>query len=321
VTDDDGATDRAVAHPDVEAPPPASTSTTITSDEPDPSVQGAPVTVRFTVTSSSGTPSGQVTVVDGPDSCTGNLDASGSGSCALNMSVVGSRTIDAHYAGNASFEPSSDGESHTVNPPGPASTSTTITSDEPDPSVQGTPVTVRFTVTSPSGTPSGQVTVVDGPDSCTGNLDASGSGSCALNMSVMGSRTIDAHYAGNASFQASSDAEPHTVNEPPPPPLAETETEITSDQPEPSNMGEPVIVQFRVESKDDDRVPTGTVIVTANAGSEFCTGTLNEIGVGSCAITLLGPNDRELTATYQGNDLFSSSSDNESHNVDEDSDD
>jgi PKD repeat protein len=121
VTDDDGATDQSTATVEVEAPrpSPASTTTTITSDEPDPSVQGAPVTVRFTVTSASGTPSGEVTVIDGPDSCTGNLDASGSGSCALSMSLVGSRTIDAHYAGNASFEASSDAESHTVNEPPP----------------------------------------------------------------------------------------------------------------------------------------------------------------------------------------------------------
>jgi PKD repeat protein len=66
VTDDDGATDQSTATVEVEAPrpSPASTTTTITSDEPDPSVQGAPVTVRFTVTSPSGTPSGEVTVDD-----------------------------------------------------------------------------------------------------------------------------------------------------------------------------------------------------------------------------------------------------------------
>jgi PKD repeat protein len=119
VTDDDGATDESTAHVEVEGPapppPPASTTTTITSDDPDPSIQGAAITVGFTVTSSSGTPSGTVQVSDANGGgCSGSAP---SGSCSYTPTGVGTRTITAAYPGNSSFNASSDTESHTVNAP------------------------------------------------------------------------------------------------------------------------------------------------------------------------------------------------------------
>jgi hypothetical protein len=89
------------------------TVTTIVSDAPDPSTAGAPITVQFTVTSSSGTPTGSVTVADGSDTCSGTL-SNGSGSCSLTLTNSGSRTLTASYAGDGGFGPSSDTESHVV---------------------------------------------------------------------------------------------------------------------------------------------------------------------------------------------------------------
>src|SRR6185436_7243848 len=56
---------------------------------------------------------GSVQVSDGTDSCTGNLQ-SGSGSCTLALTTVGSRTLTASYAGAGGFMPSSDTEGHAV---------------------------------------------------------------------------------------------------------------------------------------------------------------------------------------------------------------
>lgn len=100
--------------------PPAATSTTITSDQPDPSRVGDSVTVQVTVTSPAGTPIGTVTIHDGNDTCPITL-ADGQGSCTLQLNTAGERTLTASYAGADGFAPSSDTESHSVQPaPQPA---------------------------------------------------------------------------------------------------------------------------------------------------------------------------------------------------------
>ncbi|MEO8089396.1 MAG: Ig-like domain repeat protein, partial [Gemmatimonadales bacterium] len=95
----------------------ASTTTTITTDNPDPSQVGDAVTVTFTVTSSGGTPTGDVTVTDpvpGSNSCTASVAA---GSCSYTPGGTGPRTITATYVGNSAFNTSSDTEQHDVNTP------------------------------------------------------------------------------------------------------------------------------------------------------------------------------------------------------------
>ena len=96
----------------------ATTSTTITSDSPDPSPAGAVITVGFQVAASGTIPGGTVTVTDGVQSCSGTLSG-GSGSCQLSLSTVGQRTLRATYSGAAGLSPSSDTEAHRVDPSAP----------------------------------------------------------------------------------------------------------------------------------------------------------------------------------------------------------
>src|SRR5206468_1810860 len=135
----------------------AATTTSITSDTPDPSVVGQSVTVNYTVTSGAGTPTGNVTVSNGTTSCTGTVAA---GTCSLTFPTAGShpltptRPADGHFTTSASAA-----EPHAVNP---AATTTTIMSDTPDPSLVGQSVTVNYSVAvnAPgAGTPTGNVTV------------------------------------------------------------------------------------------------------------------------------------------------------------------
>jgi hypothetical protein len=93
----------------------AATTTTITSDQPDPSTVGDPVMVEVTVTSAVGVPTGTVTVQDGSDSCPITL-SNGQGSCTLQLDAAGDRTLTASYGGTGAFAPSNDTESHTVQP-------------------------------------------------------------------------------------------------------------------------------------------------------------------------------------------------------------
>ncbi len=187
----------------------AATTTTITSDNPDPSVVGQTITVNYTVAVNApgmGTPTGNVTVSDGVNSCTGTVAA---GTCNVALTTVGARTLTATYAGDANFTGSSDTEPHQVNP---ANTTTIITAESADPTSQGQVFTVFYAVavTAPgAGTPTGTVTVTDGVNSCMGTVAA---GQCSLFLNTAGMRTLVATYGGNASFNGSvSPGEPHTV--------------------------------------------------------------------------------------------------------------
>jgi hypothetical protein len=147
-------------------------TTTLISSLPNPSVVGQLVTINYNVVATppgSGTPTGNVTVSDGTQTCTGTVQA---GSCSIPFATAGAKTLIATYAGDAYFSgsASSPGTAHTVNQ---ANTTTTITSDLPDPSVVGQSITVSYSVsvTSPgSGTPTGSVTVSDGTQSRTGSV-------------------------------------------------------------------------------------------------------------------------------------------------------
>jgi uncharacterized delta-60 repeat protein len=88
-------------------------TTTITAHTPDPSVMGQAVTVAYSVTSEVVTPTGDVTVGDGTDSCTGTVaDAS----CSLTFTTVGTKTLTATYAGDGNLNPSTSAAvTHRVN--------------------------------------------------------------------------------------------------------------------------------------------------------------------------------------------------------------
>ena len=186
----------------------ATTTTTITSDNPDPSVRGQTITVTYTVVGQAGgTPTGNVTVSDGVNSCVGTAAA---GQCNVALTTVGNRTLTATYAGDTNFSGSvSAGEPHVVNK---ANTTTTINSDMPDPSVigQSYTVTASVAVNSPAtGTPTGTITVSDGSQTCIITLPAA---SCSLISTSAGAKTLTATYSGDANYSGSTSAgEPHTV--------------------------------------------------------------------------------------------------------------
>ena len=272
---------------------PASTTTTISSDMPDPSLVGQSVVVNYSVAVTApgaGTPTGSVTVSNGTTSCTGTV---GAGTCSLTFTTAGSHPLTATYAGDANFTGSaSAAEPHTVDR---APTTTAIASDLPDPSVVGQSVTVNYTVTSTGGTPTGNVTVSNGTTSCSGTVAA---GTCSLTFTTAGSHPLTASYAGDANFDVSTSAsEPHTVSP------AATTTAITSDNPDPSVVGQAVTVQFSVTvNSPGGGTPTGNV--TVSDGTTSCTGT---VAAGQCSLTFTSAGAKTLTATYAGDGNFSGS--------------
>ena len=72
-------------------------------------------------------------------------------------------------------------------------------------------VTWTVVATAPgAGTPTGDVTVTDGVDSCTAAVAAGG---CSVTLTTSGARSLVATYTGDVQFAGgSSVAVPHTVN-------------------------------------------------------------------------------------------------------------
>ena len=89
-----------------------------------------------------------------------------------------------------------------------------------------------------------------------------------------------------------------------------TTTAITGDLPDPSQVGTPFMVSFRVASIG----PTPAGNVTVGDGVQSCVGALSN-GAGSCQLSLTTAGERTLTATYAGTPGLTGSSDTETHTV------
>lgn len=189
------------------------TVTQITAATPNPVTIGNAVTVSATVntTVGSGTPAGTLLISDGLSQCSASLSPAGaqsaSGSCLLAMTTAGTRTITAQYDGTLGSCRSAASTSVTVQR---RPTTTQLLSHSPDPSLRGQAVLAQFSVTDSLGnTPSGDVTVTDGVDSCTASAAA---GQCSLSLSNAGNRVLRAIYAGNTESANSQSAnQAHTV--------------------------------------------------------------------------------------------------------------
>ncbi len=287
----------------------ANTTLSNLTDSPDPSVVGQPYTVGFTLSVNSpgaGTPTGTVIVNDGTGgTCTATLPTT---SCQLTSTTAGVKTITLTYNGDANFNTSTATAGHAVNK---ADTTVAITNDTPDPSVigQNYAVTAGVAVNSPgSGTPTGTITVTDGTNNCTITLPGT---SCNLPSTSVGVKTLTATYSGDANYNGSgpSPGVSHAVNK------ADAVTTITSDNPDPSAVGQNVTVAFTVAAAAPGAgTPTGNVTITISGGSETCTGSL-AAGSGSCTLALTTAGSRLLTATYNGDANFNASTDTEPHTV------
>lgn len=263
-------------------------TTTITSVAPPSPVIGQPYTVNVSVTSPGGTPTGTVLVTDGlGGSCSIVLPAT---SCVLSATQVGPLTLTAAYPGAGSIAGSDDTENITV---GQASSTTTISSVVPSPSVVGQNYTVNVTVT--GFAPTGNVTVSDGlGGSCMIALPAS---SCVLGSANAGPRTLTANYPGDINNLPSSGSAAHNVT------AAPSATTIVSIVPSPAVVGQAYTVTVSVTGFG---VPGGSVTVTDGNGAS-CTIVLPAT---NCPLTTTAAGNRSISASYGGdnNNLPSSAS-------------
>ncbi len=282
----------------------ADSSIVILSDLPDPSRYGQSYTVQASVAAvspGSGVPSGTVLVGDGGETCTITL-ASGAGSCVLPSTIVGSKTISALYQGDAGFnESSAVAIDHQVIK---SDSSLVIHDITPNSTVTGQDYQVSVTASAvlPGiGTPGAYVTISDGNGNVCEITLSDGGGSCSLPSDQAGDFTVSAVYAGDESFNGSSDAVQHTVEK------AATNISLTSPY-NPAYYGAPLTVTAQVESVLPGLyIPDGQVQFYIN---DLTYGDPVNL-VGGIAMSLALPEARAtyaVRAEYLGNENFYSSS-------------
>jgi hypothetical protein len=227
-----------------------------------------------------------------------SVDATSSAVCAIASGVVtfsapGSCVLNANQAGNGTFNAATQvQQSLTV---GMASTTTTITTHTPNPSVVGTPIVVSVSVgvVAPGGgSPTGNVTVSDGSSNCFFSLPAT---SCNLTPSSTGSKTLTASYTGNANYIASSSGGVgHTVTLPP-----GSVTLFTSSNP--SLFGSPVTFTAVITGN----TPLGTVnFKNEGVSISGCSAQAVTSGQASCVTNTLSLGNHNITADYSGDGQY-----------------
>ncbi len=302
----DTVTDGSSGSTEVSVLPPASTTTSLSLSSAEVAYGQEPAEkVLVTVSSSSGTPDGSVTVRSGSATvCTITL-APGSGSCTLPATEFppGTAPLTATYTGNTDFAPStSAAKTLTVSK---ATTTTTL-------SLSATKVTygheqagqVSVTVAPQySGTPGGTVTIKSGTATvCTITL-TSGKGSCTLTATRLtaGTAPLTATYTGSTDFAPSTSAKILTVSKATTTTtLSLSATKVTYGHEQAGQVSVTVAPQY-------SGTPGGTVTIKSGTAT-VCTITLTS-GKGSCTLTAtpLTAGTAHLTATYTGNTDFAPS--------------
>jgi probable HAF family extracellular repeat protein/YVTN family beta-propeller protein len=284
----------------------AATSTALTSSV-NPSVFRQSVTFTATVTSSGGTPSGNVQFKDGAQ-LLGTVALSGGIATLNNLRLaVGDHSITAFYVGNSNFDASTSAVlTQTVNK---ASTATFLTSSA-NPSVFGQSVTFTATVNviAPgAGKPSGDVQFFDGATLLSTQLVKGNKATFTTSTLSVGIHTITARYVGDANFATSTSAVlTQTVNQ------AATTTSVAG--PNSSVVGQTVTFIARVAPvAPGTGIPTGLVqfkIDGVNAPGGLKT-LVN--GQASYATNSLSIGNHIISAQYQGASNFKPSSGSMNH--------
>jgi uncharacterized repeat protein (TIGR01451 family) len=147
------------------------------------------------------------------------VDAAASQVCSISNSVVsfigvGTCVLDANQPGNAFYDDAAQVQQSFSVAKAPTTIAITNAAALATSSMVGKAYLVTFTITpGTSGTPTGEVTISDGTDSC---VVAAAAGMCYLTSTTVGDKLITATYAGDNNFIGSvSLAIPHTVIEAP----------------------------------------------------------------------------------------------------------
>ena len=268
-------------------------STTALTSAPDPSILNQQVVFTAKVTAGTGTPTGNVLFSEAGVTLDTRPLVNGSVAFSTDELTAGDHTIVATYSGDDNFSSSSGPTTHTVTD-NRAATTTALTS-APNPSALGQSVGFTATVTTASGTPSGNVIFQDG-NIVLGPLPlVAGIAKFSTSSLAVGAHVFKAYYEGNATLGVSDSNEVTQVVK------AASSTTLTS-APDPATLGQQVVFTATVTGSS---TPTGTVTFlepTFALGAVQLSG-----GVARFTTSNLPAGAHVITARYEGNTTFDSS--------------
>jgi len=289
------------------------TTTSIVSDNPDPSEVGTPYTVVVDVSSAQPfQPQGIVDISDAlGGACVVTLAGvdgnSAGGSCQMPSTLpVGSRMLFASYPEVPSpFVPSVAFSTHQIVQT--LATSTSIVTISPTTTVVGQAYTVTVNVISPSAVNQGIVSVRQLHDNATCQINLAVASSCQLTSFNAITTAVRASYAGvSGNFGASQSSNiTHVVDR------ASTAITILTDSPDPSTVNQPITVTMSLAVLAPGAgTPTGNILVTD--GTASCGVTLPNL---SCTFVPKALGAGTLEARYLGDANFNASTDTEAHTI------
>jgi hypothetical protein len=130
---------------------------------------------------------------------TGTLDSNGVASFSTSSLPAGTHTITAVYGGDSDFNSSTaQALDQVVNQAG----STVALTSDSNPSALGQAVTLKATVTSPGGTPTGTVAFEDGSSTLSTVTLTNGVATLTVSTLGAGTHTLTAVYSGDSNFTA-----------------------------------------------------------------------------------------------------------------------
>jgi phospholipase C len=261
-----------------------------------PSGLGQRVTFTASITTQyGGQASGTVTFTDGSNFL-GSASVSGNvASLTTSSLALGTHFVTAAYAGDANFTGStSNTVSQVVNK---ATTTTTVVSSV-NPSASGQSVTFTAAVSSPAGTPTGNVVFQNGSTALATVGLSNGSAQYSTSKLATGWNIITAVYQGDSNNNGSTSA---PLNQSV---LPATTTTLTSSL-NPSTYGQAVIFTATVTSSSGTP-PDGETITFSQGTTTIGTGTLSH-GVATLSYSALAVGTKSVKAVYPGDANFATS--------------
>lgn len=290
----------------------------VTSSAPDvrTTVTGQSLTFTAAVTNTNGpspTPTGTVTFTDTTYAIVGGvvqattttlaanvpLDGTGHASYASSSLTADKHFITVQYSGDSNFSAGSSSLVQYIH----AGASSTALASTPNPSTNGQSVTFTATVAAvppATGIPTGQVTFQKGNTFLAQvPLNSSGVASFSISTLPLGNNTITATYASDSLFAASSGNVVQVVQN-----VVSSTTTTVSSSANPSVFSQPVTFTATVTSSGG--TPTGTATFK-NGSTTLGTSNLDGAGHATLTTSTLAVGSNSITATYNGNSNFSSS--------------
>jgi uncharacterized repeat protein (TIGR03803 family) len=266
---------------------------------PNPAAVGQSVTCTVAASGQyGGTPTGNVTFYNGTEMLATRPLGGGTASYSTTSLTAGTHSITAVYSGDSNFNGGTSPVVSLVVDGGTIVTTKTALTSSKNPSLLGASVTFIATVTAKSGTAAGMVAFYDGTTQLgTGTLNSSNEATYSTSTLTPGSHTIEAAYAGNSEFKASSKTLTQKVEE--------TTTTTLTYSPNPPVEGQ--AVSFTATITATSGIPTGSVKFY-NGATLLDTATLNSSGAATYSTSTLTAGKHTIKATYVATAPFEASS-------------